>query len=134
MESAATVARDGGSPDIALCDFKTYVSLEKSLGSRVRYNSISAPDADIGFSGIQIVGPSGSINVVPDLNCIPDTVFLLQMDTWQLASLNEAPQFLDLDDNRILRDAGADAYECRLGYYANLLCFAPGYNCRVSLA
>lgn len=134
MEAVAAVARDGGSPDVALCDFKTYVSLEKSLGSRVRYNSISAPDVDVGFAGIQLVGPSGTVNVIPDLNCVPDTVFLLQMDTWQLASLNECPQFLDADDNRILRDAGADAYECRLGYYAQLVCFAPGYNCRLSLA
>lgn len=134
MEGAASIARDGGRPDVAFCDYKTYVNLEKSLGSRVRYNSLSAPDADIGFSGIELVGPSGSMRVIPDQNCVADTVFLLQMDTWQLASLKECPQFLDGDSNRMLRDAGEDAYECRLGYYAQLACFAPGFNARISLA
>ena len=134
MEGASLVARDGGAPDVAFCDYKTYVSLEKSLGSRVRYNSVSSPDADIGFSGIELVSPSGTMKIIPDQNCIADTVFLLQMDTWQLASLNACPQFLDADNNRILRDAGEDAYECRLGYYAQLACYAPGFNCRINLA
>ena len=80
------------------------------------------------------MGPAGEIKIVPDLNCNPDVIYLLQLDTWSLNSLGAAPQFLDLDDNKILRDAGADAYEVRLGYYGQLGCSAPGYNARVALA
>ena len=134
IEAASKVARDGGRPDTAFCDFKTYASLEKSLGARVRYATLNAPDIQIGFNGISIVGPAGEIKIVPDLNCNPDVIYLLQLDTWSLNSLGAAPQFLDLDDNKILRDAGADAYEVRLGYYAAMGCSAPGYNARVALA
>jgi hypothetical protein len=134
IEAASKVARDGGRPDTAFCDFKTYASLEKSLGARVRYTTLNAPDVQIGFNGISIVGPSGEIKIAPDLNCNPDAIYLLQMDTWSLNSLGAAPQFLDLDDNKILRDSGADAYECRLGYYAQMGCSAPGYNARIALA
>ena len=134
IEAASKVARDGGRPDTAFCDFKTYASLEKSLGARVRYATLNAPDVQIGFSGISIVGPAGEIKIIPDLNCNPDVMYLLQLDTWSLNSLGAAPQFLDLDDNKILRDAGADAYEVRLGYYAAMGCSAPGYNARVALA
>lgn len=134
IEGASKVARDGGRPDIAFCDFKTYASLEKSLGARVRYTTLTAPSVQIGFQGISIVGPSGEMKIVPDLNCGPDVLYLLQRDTWSLNSLGDCPQFLDLDDNKILRDSGDDAYECRLGYYAQLGCSAPGYNARIKLA
>ena len=55
------------------------------------------------------------------------------MDTWSLNTLGEAPMFLDLDNNRMLRESAADAYEVRMGYYGNVACNAPGYNCRVAL-
>jgi hypothetical protein len=58
---------------------------------------------------------------------------MLQLDTWSLNTLGEAPMFLDLDNNRMLRESAADAYEVRLGYYGNIACNAPGYNCRIAL-
>jgi len=131
--AAAQIARDGGRPDLALCDFATYATLEKALGSRVVYSTLKAPDVDIGFSGISVVGPNGSVNIIPDYNCQPNTMWLLQKDTWVLATLGDAPQFLDLDSLRMLRDAGSDAYEVRLGYYGQVGCYAPGWNCRIAL-
>lgn len=131
--AAAQIAREGGNPDTALCDFATYATLEKALGARIVYDTVKAPDVDIGFSGIRINGPRGPIRVVPDYNCQSGVIWLLQRDTWVLASLGEAPQFLDLDSMKMLRDAGADAYEVRLGYYASVGCFAPGWNCRIAL-
>ena len=130
---ASLIARDGGRPDVALCDYATYATLEKAMGSRVIYNTIKAADVDIGFSGMSVVGPTGPITIVPDYNCQPDTMWLLQKDTWVLATLGDAPQFLDLDSLRMLRDAGSDAYEVRLGYYGQVGCYAPGWNCRIAL-
>ena len=131
--AAAQIARDGGRPDVALCDFATYATLEKAMGSRVVYSTIKAADVDVGFTGMSLVGPTGSITIVPDYNCQPDTMWLLQKDTWVLATLGDAPQFLDLDSLRMLRDAGSDAYEVRLGYYGQVGCYAPGWNCRIAL-
>ena len=131
---ASRVAREGGSPDHCFVDFATFANLEKALGSKVVYSEAKARDVDIGFAGIDIRGPRGTIKVIPDQNCQPDVAWMLQMDTWSLNTLGEAPMFLDLDNDRMLRESAADAYEVRLGYYGNVACNAPGYNCRVKLA
>ena len=131
--AAAQVAREGGRPDHCFVDFKTFSNLEKALGSKVVYSEAKARDVDIGFSAISLRGPRGSIQIIPDQNCQQDVAWMLQMDTWSLNTLGEAPMFLDLDNNRMLRESDADAYEVRLGYYGNVACNAPGYNCRVAL-
>jgi len=131
--AAAQVAREGGRPDHCFVDFKTFSNLEKALGSKVVYSEAKARDVDIGFSAISLRGPRGSIQIIPDQNCQQDVAWMLQMDTWSLNTLGEAPMFLDLDNNRMLRESAADAYEVRLGYYGNVACNAPGYNCRVAL-
>jgi hypothetical protein len=131
---ASRVAREGGSPDHCFVDFATFANLEKALGSKVVYSESKARDVDIGFAGIDIRGPRGTIKVIPDQNCQPDVAWMLQLDTWSLNTLGDAPMFLDLDNNRMLRESAADAYEVRLGYYGNIACNAPGYNCRVKLA
>ena len=131
---ASRVAREGGSPTHCFVDFATFSNLEKALGSKVVYSEAKARDVDIGFSAISLRGPRGTIQIVPDQNCQPDVAWMLQMDTWSLNTLGEAPMFLDLDNNRMLRESAADAYEVRLGYYGNVACNAPGYNCRVALA
>jgi len=130
---AARVAREGGSPDVCMVDFATFSNLEKALGSKVVYDEAKARDVDIGFAAISLRGPRGTIKIVPDQNCQPNVAWMLQMDTWSLNTLGEAPMFLDLDNNRMLRESAADAYEVRLGYYGNVACNAPGYNCRVAL-
>jgi len=130
---AARVAREGGRPDHCFVDFATFSNLEKALGSKVVYSEAKARDVDIGFAGIDIRGPRGTIKVIPDQNCQPDVAWMLQMDTWSLNTLGEAPMFLDLDGNKMLRESSDDAYEIRLGYYGNVACNAPGYNCRVAL-
>jgi len=133
IEGASTVAREGGSPDVCMVDFATFSNLEKALGSKVVYDEAKARDVDIGFAAISLRGPRGTIKIVPDQNCQPNVAWMLQLDTWSLNTLGEAPMFLDLDNNRMLRESAADAYEVRLGYYGNVACNAPGYNCRVAL-
>ena len=131
---ASRVAREGGSPDHCFVDYATFSNLEKALGSKVVYSEAKARDVDIGFAGIDIRGPRGTIKVIPDQNCQPDVAWMLQLNTWSLNTLGDAPMFLDLDNNRMLRESDADAYEVRLGYYGNVACNAPGYNCRIALA
>ena len=132
--AASRLAREGGSPTHCFMDFLQFSNLEKALGSKVVYDKVSSDDADIGFQSLTIIGPKGPIQIVADQNCTPDVAYMLQMDTWTLNSLGAAPHILDLDGNRMLREASADAYEVRVGFYGNVACNAPGYNCRVALA
>jgi hypothetical protein len=134
ISAAVRTAREGGSPEYCFMNYANYANLEKALGSKVVYDKVSSDDADVGFQALSIIGPKGSIKVIPDQNCTPDVAYLLQMDTWTLNSLGPAPHILDLDGNRMLRENDADAYEVRIGFYGDIGCSAPGYNARVKLA
>lgn len=135
IDAASAVAREGGQPDMCFMNFTSYAALEKSLGSKVQYVDVKHEEADIAFAGIRIHAPYGPVTVIPDRSCPAQTAFLLQMDTWKLRSLGKAPHILTygLEGLEGLRVGTADALEIRIGLYGNLICNAPGYNCRVAL-
>jgi Family of unknown function (DUF5309) len=135
IDAASAVAREGGQPDMCFMNFTSYAALEKSLGSKVQYVDVKHEEADIAFAGIRIHAPYGPVTVIPDRSCPAQTAFLLQMDTWKLRSLGKAPHILTygLEGLEGLRVGTADALEIRIGLYGNLICNAPGFNCRVAL-
>lgn len=127
IDAARRLAREGiGNPDIVIMGFSRYASLEKLLGSKVRYNEVMI--AGIAFRAIEISGPSGTIKVFADRDCPEDKAYMLEKDTWALYSLKEPVMLLDQDGNRMLRESTADAMEVRIGGYFQLGCTAPGAN------
>lgn len=132
VSAAARVAREGGRPDYCFMSYSNYANLEKALGSKVQYVEVKV--AEVGFPGMKIHGPRGIITVVPDQNCPGDRAFMLQMNVWKLYSLGKAPKILDADGLKMLRDSTADSNTVRVGYYAQLGCRAPGWNCNIKLA
>lgn len=136
VDAASLVAREGGQPDMCFMSFASYSALEKSLGSKVQYVDVKHEEADIAFAGIRVHAPYGPISVIPDRSCPANTAYLLQMDTWKLRSLGKVPHILTygLEGLDGLRVGSADALEIRIGYYGNLVCNAPGWNCVVSLS
>lgn len=133
IDASSLLAREGGKPDTALVTFQSFSALEKALGSKVQY--IDAKTGDIGFRGIMVNGANSMIKVFPDRNQIAQTCHLLQLDTWTLESLGDAPQILRYGDGlEMLRVSNADAGEARIGYYANLATNAPGWNATVKLS
>lgn len=136
IDGSTLVAREGGQPDMCFLNFASYGALEKSLGSKVQYVDVKHEEADIAFAGIRVHAPYGPITVIPDRSCPSQTAYLLQMDTWKLRSLNKAPHILryGLEGLEGLRVGNADALEVRLGFYGNLICSAPGWNCVVQLS
>ncbi len=121
----------GGKPDYCFMNFKQYAKLLKSLGSKVQFVDLDV-NGVVGFRGVMIHGAAGAIKVVPDRTIADQAAYMLQLDSWKLASLGPAVQLLDRDVN-MLRQATADAYEVRVGSYANLVCQAPGWNGVVTL-
>lgn len=134
IDASSLLAREGGKPNVCVTNFATYSALEKALGSKVQYIDLKGP-AEIAFRGIQVNGANSMIKVFPDRNCQPQTGYLLQMETWALESLGDAPQILRYGDGlEMLRVYNADAGEVRVGYYANLRTNAPGWNAIVSFS
>lgn len=133
IDASSLTAREGGRPGHCMVSFASYSALEKALGSKVQYVDLKGP-ADIAFRGIAVNGANSVIKVIPDRSCQPYTGYLLQMDTWKLCSLGDLPQILRYGDGlEMLRVYNADAGEVRVGYYGNLACQAPGWNCNVTL-
>lgn len=136
VNGASLVAREGGQPDMCFMNFNSYAALENSLGAKVQYVDVKHDEADIAFAGIRIHAPYGPITVIPDRNCPAYSAFLLQLDVWKLRSLGKAPHILTygLEGLEGLRVGNADALEIRIGYYGNLICSAPGWNCTIQLS
>jgi hypothetical protein len=132
IEGASRAAREGGKIDHAFLSYAKYAELEKALGSKVQYVDLKM-SAEVGFRGIEINGPRGTIKVIPDQNCPDDVCFMLQMNTWKLYTLGKAVKVINTDGLTMLRQASADGVEVRYGFYGNVGCRGPGYNCRVAL-
>lgn len=136
IDASTLVAREGGMPDICFMSFASYAALEKSLGAKVQYVDVKHEEADIAFAGIRIHAPYGPITVIPDRNCQPQRAYLLQMNVWKLRTTGKAPHILTygMEGLEGLRVGTADALEVRIGYYGNLVCSAPGWNCVIQLS
>ena len=131
IQLVSDVAAEGGRPDHCFLNPRDFAALNKFLGSRTVYDrAVSIEDADIGFQSIVLMGDTGPVKCVSDINVPQSQIFALQLDTWDLFSLNAAPHILDYDRNQFLRVSDDDAYQIRIGSYANLRCKAPAFNGR----
>lgn len=134
LTAAGKVSRAGGRISHFFVNDVQVDQLVKSLGSKVEYDVVKAFDAEVGFESIKIRTPTGGVvQVVADYNCPSGYGWGLNLDTWKLYSVGEAPEIFDLgNDQKVLREASSDGYEVRVGYYAQLGCDNPGSNCVVS--
>lgn len=128
--------REGAKPDIAIMDFASYASLVNALGAKVQYVQVNHDEVEVAFEGITFQSAYGRVTVLADRSCPPQTCYLLTMNTWKLRSLGKVPHILTygMEGLEGLRVGNADALEIRIGYYGNLICSAPGWNCVVQLS
>ena len=135
INALALVGREGGNPDHVFMNFADWSNLVKALGSKVMYIDVKAGyEGALGFTGIVVNGPRGAVKVIPDVNCPKGDAYIVQLNTWQLASLKKAVNLFDTDGLRMLRSSSADSLQIRCFSYAQLGCSAPGYNMHLKLA
>ena len=132
----AFLNREGGKPDLAIMDFASFAALVNSLGAKVQYVQVKHDEVEVAFEGITFQSAYGRVTVLADRSCPPQTCYLLTMSTWKLRSLGKVPHILTygMEGLEGLRVGNADALEVRIGYYGNLICAAPGFNCVVQLS
>lgn len=132
----AFLNREGGKPDLAIMDFASYAALVNALGAKVQYVQVNHDEVEVAFEGITFQSAYGRVTVLADRSCPPQRCYLLTMNTWKLRSLGKVPHILTygMEGLEGLRVGNADALEIRIGYYGNLICNAPGWNCVVSLS
>lgn len=119
-------------PDVALMGWQTFGDLVDQLDVDVRRQA--GPNAQAGFSFIEIFGPSGPMKVVGATHCPDDRVYLLQMDTWTLYSMGPAVRINNDDGMMAQRQSSAAGLEIRADSHAQLACSAPGKNVRITLS
>lgn len=131
IETEGQVNRLGGEVDLIVCNDSRFLDLKKILQQQKMYEggTVTSASGALSFKSINLNG----VDIVKDKFCDVNDVWFLQRDTWEVISLGDSPQILDLDGSQFLRQAGADGYEGRVGYYANLKCHAPGWNGRAIL-
>jgi hypothetical protein len=129
------VTQEGGAPDFGITNPYHVKQLIKELGSTVVRDNVKSSKANVGFKAVMVTMPDGDVPILADHNCPIGVGYLLQRDTWQWHTLGGGPRILGPkhDGLRMLRQATADAYEVRFGYYGELACDAPGFNGRTSL-
>lgn len=133
VEGLAQMAREGAETDLIPLNPLDWSNCVKAMGSRIVYTEVKN-DAGFGFQGFRIIGPNGAVDVIADLNCPKGRAYLLQLDTWSFESSGPAPGILDEDGlGPFIRAPNADAVECRIGWYGNAICEAPGLNMVVIL-
>ena len=133
IKAAFRCAKEGAQPSHCFMNFTDFAALEVELGSKVHYINLAANN-QIGFKSLQISGPTGLINIIPDVNCPKSVAYMLQLDTWTLNSLGPLVKIDETDSLKLLRDSDANSVELRIVSYAQLSCKAPGKNARIVLA
>jgi hypothetical protein len=135
------IAINDGAPDYFITNPNSYVALQKALGSKAQIVELAAEmgkdyRAVVGFKALEIQMSGMTVKVLQDRNCPALFGYALQMDTWKMISLGDAPQILTYgaEGLEVLRVSNADAAELRVGYYANLVCSAPSFNGVIKLS
>lgn len=132
IDGTERIHREGGMPDVIILHTKQFAKLTKRLETKT-YGERSSEDGSIGIRTLKLDTPAGAVDVIGDINCQVDVAWVLQMDTWTLASMGAIPKMLDDDGLPYLRQANADGVELRTVYRGNPCCKAPGWNGRVTL-
>ncbi len=124
---AERVGRIGGSPDTVFLGHTNFNTLAKSLGSKVEYQDAGGT-AKVGFSGFKMYSSAGELTVVADPFCPDNRGYMLQKNTWKLLHMDPFPHIVKDDGLMAIRQTSADGIEVRLRYWAQLACYAPGFN------
>lgn len=139
IDGQSRVGELEGKPDFAYMHNAQYRKLIKELGAKKEYSQVNATGgsgmvARVAYRSVIVEGDYGPIQVIAGNKCQSNVAWLLQRDTWTLASLGPCVRFDDTDGNRILRRASASGVEARLVSWAQLGCRGPAYNGQVLLS
>lgn len=123
----------GAKPSHVILHPLDFADISKDLTTNVTITTETAfKNPQIGFGALNYVAPFGSVKIMTDPFVPQGQGYILQMDTWKLASMEMVPQTKLWDNLQWLRSVGADQYEYRTLYRACTFCSMPGYNCAIT--
>lgn len=143
LRAARMVADVGGSPDTYILSTTDWEALQLELQSAGTLKYSQVPASPLGkfnfglkYDAIQLMGPTGPINVITDPDATVGVGRMLTLDTWTLASTGELVSIIEggAGPGGMMMEDASDSFESRLVGDYQLYCEAPGLNARVKLA
>lgn len=132
ITAMSQLAVEGGHPSHMFVNYVDFKNIQMSLGTKVQ-TSYMEYSPTIGWSTVDVTGPTGDVKIVPDINCPAGVGRLLTLNTWKLMFSKELAYMQNLDGDFLSRVESADRYEGRIAFYGQLGCTAPGWNARVAM-
>lgn len=113
----------------AFVNFEDYADIIIALGAKAIVEPMKSSRGEFGFESLKLYTPRGMLTVVGSVNVPKGDFYILQLDTWVLKSLGKCPHIVGEDGLKVRRDdTTADSVFWQLRYWAQLGCFAPGWN------
>lgn len=138
INAGALANAAGANPDVVFLHPLRVALLAQLMdghgASRTDRTRMQSEKGKISFKSIVLNTGAGEVDVIAAPACPYNEGFMLQLDTWVLASLDEVPHLV-LDDGGAARaDSTYDALNIEVAAYCDLGCTAPGYNVRIKFA
>lgn len=103
-----------------------YRDLLKEMGSK-REIQIEAKNANMGFTGLSVIGANGEMKVISEVDVPRGTGWGVDTGQITLRTAGDCPMMLNEDGvGKLLRAFDDDAYQGRIGAYGNLFQDNPG--------
>lgn len=138
INAGALANAAGANPDVVFLHPLRVALLAQLMdghgATRTDRTRMQSEKGKISFKSIMLNTGAGEVDVIAAPACPYNEGFMLQLDTWVLASLDEVPHLV-LDDGGAARaDSTYDALNIEVAAYCDLGCTAPGYNVRIKFA
>lgn len=137
MKAATALVNASAKPDTWIMNTTDWNNFRSSLEGAGNLVRTTAPAMGIGdykpgmsYDAIVLKGPRGEIKTVADPDCGVGRSYMLQMNTWTLASVG--PMCSLVDGQRT--EENSDSKESRFAGYNELQCEAPGFNATIQHA
>lgn len=134
MKSATALVNASAKPDTWLMntnDWNVFRASLEGAGNLVRTTSPAAGIGDykpgMSYDAIVLKGPRGDIKTVADPDCPVGRSYMLQLNTWTLASVGPMVRLVDGERT----EENSDSKESRFAGYNELQCEAPGFNATI---
>lgn len=138
LRIARRVFDQGGTPDLVLLSTTQWENLHNELLTAGSLRMAKVPAAKVGsvsvgieYDAIEMVGPGGTMRVVPDVFMPATIVRVLTTETWKLRTQGPLFQWIEnasLTSGGLKMENATDDYEMRLISDGALQCEAPGFN------
>lgn len=136
VRASNVVGKKGGKIEQYFINHKHYSDLVSALSAKGIVNFLDIRPTEypsVGFEGVNIIGATGEIDVIPDYACPSTLAAGMRLSAWKFGSVGEPVRTINSDGLEFLRLSTADGLEARFATYSNLVPDVPRDNVNVTL-